>query len=94
MPFEQDRYEQSEAKRRRNAKRTELMGSRGKDMQNSRQAKSELKAVVKGYLKGDIASEVNLARGREAIKRVGEYKVAVSKKKRDYIPPSSHKRQK
>jgi len=75
------------------AKRRKLVGAKGVDAQRTRRAKSEVKAVAKGALKGDIATEVNRANTREAIKRVGEYKTGRVNGK-DYKPPTHGKRKK
>lgn len=84
---------QTRTARTRMAKRRKLVGAKGVDAQRTRRAKSEVKAVAKGALKGDIATEVNRANTREAIKRVGEYKTGRVNGK-DYKPPTHGKRKK
>lgn len=79
---EKRRYMQSEKTRKRNAKRTELIGSKGKDKQRARHARGRLKAIAKGVLKGDVESAIHKADTIETIKRVGDYRKARADYKR------------
>ena len=70
---------QSKTERKRMATRRKLVGAKGVDKQRVRRAKSEIKAVAKGAIKGNVRTELNKANTREAVKRVGEYKAGARK---------------
>lgn len=89
---EEKKYVYSKSTRRRIAKRRSIIGPKGVDKQRTRHARSRIKAVAKGALKGDIPTAIHKADTIETIKRVGEYKKA--RKQRDYKPPNHGRRKK
>jgi len=79
---------QTRTQRKRMATRRKLVGAKGVNKQEVRKAKSIMKAAV---TPGD---SVVKAKGREAIKRVGEYKAGAKKKgiTTDYKAPNHGRR--
>ena len=67
---------QTRVDRKRSARRIKLIGAKGVADQEVRKTKSILKAAV---TPGD---SIDKAKGREAVKRVGEYKKAAAKRKK------------